>query len=216
MGVPSALPPHPRVSYSTFFSCPICGRTWANSAATSSPRRFQDSLQSGGGASSEAGGQWGKRKAVGSTRCQQDQAQEGFLSPPLQPPTLKNSQGTDRSFLSTCPTLSQFLSNMFLRNHNMTQWTPSKQHLAAMPASHVTVRVIFFKPPPQGFCFKELIFNGRICLYCPWKLRVTCDGRESIEEIEYSVTKGGASSVDPGPSQGPQFLVLFPLVKRGG
>lgn len=43
-----------------------------------------------------------------------------------------------------------------------------------------------------------------------------CDGRESIEEIEYSVTKGGASSVDPGPSQGPQFLELFPLVKRGG
>lgn len=159
------------MSYSTFFSCPICGRTWANSAATSSPRRFQDSLQSGGGASSEAGGHWGERKAVGSTRCQQDQAQEGFLSQPLQPPTLKNSQGTGRSFLPACPTLSQFLSNMFLRNHNMTQWTPSK-HLAAMSASHVIVSVIFFKPPPQCFCFKELIFNGRICLYCPWKLHV--------------------------------------------
>lgn len=94
-------PPHPRVSYSTFFSCPICGRTWANSAATSSPRRFQDSLQSGGGASSEAGGHWGERKAIGSTRCQQDQAQEGFLSQPLQPPTLKNLSG-HRSFLPPC------------------------------------------------------------------------------------------------------------------
>lgn len=41
-----------------------------------------------------------------------------------------------------------------------------------------------------------------------------CDGRESIEEIEYSVTEDGASSGGPGPSQGPQFLTLFPLVKR--
>lgn len=106
------------------------------------------------------------------TRCQQDQVQEGFLSQPLQHPTLKNSRGTGCSFLLTCPTLSQFLSNMFLRNHNMTQCTPSK-HLAAMSASHVIVRVIFFKPPPQCFCFKELIFNGSICLYYLWKLRVT-------------------------------------------
>lgn len=43
-----------------------------------------------------------------------------------------------------------------------------------------------------------------------------CDERESIEEIEYSVAEDGASSGGPGPSQGPYFLTLFPLVKRGG
>ena len=47
-----------------------------------------------------------------------------------------------------------------------------------------------------------------------------CDGREGIEEIECSVTEDRASSGGPGPSQGssqdPQFLTLFPLVKRGG
>lgn len=88
----------------------------------------------------------------------------------------------------------------------MTQCAPSK-HLAAMSASHVIAWVIFFKPPPHCFCFKELIFNGSVCLFCPWKLH----GKEG-QVLKTVVLRAEF----PVGTQGAQPLALFPPVKRGG